>query len=66
MANITPSHMMDRKLFPFTTIKPSGLPDAGGDKAFDADEEPCAPSAEAVVLQPVQPLVWQRPEAAGD
>jgi tRNA 2-thiocytidine biosynthesis protein TtcA len=66
MGNITPSHMMDRKLFPFTTIKPSGTPDAGGDKAFDADDEPCATPGEAIVLQPVQPLVWQRPEAAGD
>nr|HQC97412.1 tRNA 2-thiocytidine(32) synthetase TtcA [Aquabacterium sp.] len=66
MGNITPSHMMDRKLFPFTTLKPGGVPDAGGDKAFDADDEPCATPSGNVVLQPVQPLVWQRPEAAGD
>jgi tRNA 2-thiocytidine biosynthesis protein TtcA len=65
MGNITPSHMMDRKLFPFTTIKPTGTPDAAGDKAFDDDDEPCATPGEAVVLQPVQPLVWQRPEPAG-
>ena len=58
MANITPSHMMDRKLFPFTTLKPSGLPDAGGDKAFD-DDEPCATPTPAAP----QPIVWQR---AGD
>jgi tRNA 2-thiocytidine biosynthesis protein TtcA len=34
---------MDRKLFPFTTVKASGLADAEGDKAFD--DEPCAPPA---------------------
>ncbi|HTP75219.1 MAG TPA: tRNA 2-thiocytidine(32) synthetase TtcA, partial [Burkholderiaceae bacterium] len=35
MGNIVPSHMMDRNLFPFTTIKASGRPEAGGDIAFD-------------------------------
>jgi tRNA 2-thiocytidine biosynthesis protein TtcA len=43
MANITPSHMMDRKLYPFATLKATGVADAGGDIAFD--EEPCAPPA---------------------
>jgi tRNA 2-thiocytidine biosynthesis protein TtcA len=38
MGNITPSHMMDRKLFPFTTIRPTGAPVADGDIAFDEDE----------------------------
>src|SRR6201996_8325466 len=33
MANITPSHMMDRQLFPFTTIQASGRPEPGGDIA---------------------------------
>ncbi len=42
MGNITPSHMMDRNLYPFTTLKTTGVPDAGGDVAFDA-EEICAP-----------------------
>jgi tRNA 2-thiocytidine biosynthesis protein TtcA len=41
MANITPSHMMDRNLYPFTTLQATGVADAGGDIAFD--EEPCAP-----------------------
>ena len=50
MGNITLSHMMDRKLFPFTTIKPTGVADPGGDKAFDEDDESCAtPAAEAVI-----------------
>ena len=51
MAHVVPSHLMDRKLFPFTTIQPTGLPDAAGDIAFD--EEPCAPPAAA------SPVLWQ-------
>jgi tRNA 2-thiocytidine biosynthesis protein TtcA len=40
MGKVVPSHLMDRKLFAFTTLKPSGVADADGDKAFD--DEPCA------------------------
>ena len=44
MAHLVPSHLMDRNLYPFATIQPTGVPDAGGDIAFD--EEPCgAPPA---------------------
>ena len=39
MANITPSHMMDRSLFPFTSIRASGRPEPDGDIAFDEDEQ---------------------------
>jgi tRNA 2-thiocytidine biosynthesis protein TtcA len=43
MGNITLSHMMDRQLFPFETMRPSGRPEPGGDKAFDADDaQACA------------------------
>lgn len=42
MGNITLSHMMDRKLHPFESIKATGIPDPQGDKAFDEDEESCA------------------------
>ncbi|MBP6902997.1 MAG: tRNA 2-thiocytidine(32) synthetase TtcA [Burkholderiaceae bacterium] len=35
MGHITPSHMLDRNLFPFQTIRPTGRPDPAGDKAFD-------------------------------
>ena len=50
MGNITLSHMMDRNLYPFATIKPTGVADPGGDKAFDDDEESCAtPAADAVI-----------------
>ena len=43
MGQIVPSHMLDKQLFPFTSIKATGAPFAGGDIAFDEDEEACAP-----------------------
>jgi tRNA 2-thiocytidine biosynthesis protein TtcA len=39
LANIVPSHMMDRGLYPFTTIQATGTPVKGGDIAFDEDED---------------------------
>ena len=38
MSRIPPSHLMDRKLFPFATLQPTGVADADGDRAFDADD----------------------------
>ena len=43
MGHVTPSHLMDRNLYPFATLQPTGVADAAGDKAFD--DEPCAPAA---------------------
>lgn len=43
MGHIVPSHMMDRALFPFETLKPTGTPYAGGDIAFDEDAG-CGPA----------------------
>ena len=39
MGNIVTSHMLDRNLFPFETIKATGAPVADGDIAFDEDEQ---------------------------
>ena len=64
MGNITLSHLMDRNLFPFTTLVPSGRADAGGDKAFDDDDEACAPNATTTGSQVVT-LVRPAPAAAG-
>ena len=61
MGNITLSHLMDRKLFPFTTLKPTGQADAAGDKAFDDDEEACATPAPTAGPQVVQ---WAARERA--
>ena len=46
MGNIVTSHMMDRQLFPFETIKATGTPDPNGDIAFD-EEEHCGPAEPA-------------------
>jgi tRNA 2-thiocytidine biosynthesis protein TtcA len=42
MAHVVPSHLMDRRLHPFTTLRASGVADAGGDRAFDEVEGECA------------------------
>jgi tRNA 2-thiocytidine biosynthesis protein TtcA len=44
MANVVPSHLMDRNLFPFTSLRATGVADPAGDHAFDADEPCAAPS----------------------
>ncbi len=43
LGNVVPSHLADRKLYPFTTLKTSGVGDRDGDKAFDRDDTSCAP-----------------------
>ena len=50
MTNIVPSHMMDKKLFPFETIQATGQATADGDIAFDDDESCATPSANASVI----------------
>jgi tRNA 2-thiocytidine biosynthesis protein TtcA len=53
MGRITPSHLMDRNLYPFTTLQSSGVPDPRGDKAFDADEPEGCGSPAVVKLTPM-------------
>ena len=53
MGNIVSSHMMDRKLYPFTTIKATGTPMPDGDIAFD-DDETCATTAPATSIISLQ------------
>ncbi len=53
MGHITLSHLADHKLYPFTTLRPTGVVNAEGDKAFDEEDEPCAsPATPASVLRP--------------
>src|SRR5690606_20882271 len=59
MGRVTPSHLMDRNLYPFVTLQASGQPDADGDKAFD-DDETCATDTAGP-----QPLRLVRSSAAG-
>jgi tRNA 2-thiocytidine biosynthesis protein TtcA len=59
-ANVVPSHLLDRQLFPFESLLPTGQPDDNGDHAFDEDETACAPPAgsnEPITISPVQ-LAW--------
>lgn len=36
LSRVVPSHLMDRDLFDFAGLKPTGVPDMNGDTAFDA------------------------------
>jgi hypothetical protein len=63
MGHIVPSHMMDRKLHPFTTLKATGVAEPGGDRAFDEDEDACAPPPTADAAQ-VMTLRRLKDEAA--
>jgi tRNA 2-thiocytidine biosynthesis protein TtcA len=38
LSRVVPSHMMDRELFDFAGLKPTGLPDVNGDIAFDHED----------------------------
>ena len=56
LGNVVPSHLQDRNLHPFASLKADGRADASGDKAFDEDDavgEPCgapeAPSSGAAI-----------------
>jgi len=47
MGHVVKSHLLDRNLYPFTTLKTTGVASADGDIAFD--DEPCAPPVPNVV-----------------
>jgi tRNA 2-thiocytidine biosynthesis protein TtcA len=48
LSRVTPSHLLDRNLYPFTTLQASGMPDAQGDTAFDDDDAAsCGPAVAA-------------------
>jgi len=47
LSRIVPSHLMDPALFDFRGLRPRGVPDPGGDVAFD--DEPCEAPADGVV-----------------
>jgi tRNA 2-thiocytidine biosynthesis protein TtcA len=58
MGRLTLSHLMDRNLFPFTTLQAQGVADPQGDKAFDEDDGCAEPQA-------AQPLRLQRATPSG-
>lgn len=53
MGNITLSHLMDRNLYPFTTLQATGVASSEGDIAFD--EEPCDTPRPATIQLHRQP-----------
>lgn len=56
MQTVVPSHLMDRQLFPFETLVPTGVASEDGDKAFDADELPDTLTPSGSVLGKLMPL----------
>ena len=53
LQNVVPSHLMDGKLFDFKGVTSTGIEDDNGDKAFDAEELPTAPTLGVPGLQVV-------------
>lgn len=49
LSDAAPSHLLDRSLFDFAGLAPTGVPDANGDRAFDA--EPCTATAAVGALR---------------
>ena len=52
LQNVVPSHLMDRDLYPFQTVKATGQADENGDKAFD-DEPVDTPAVEPRAIIPI-------------
>nr|WP_051378862.1 tRNA 2-thiocytidine(32) synthetase TtcA [Derxia gummosa] len=44
LSDLVPSHLMDRRLYPFETIRATGVADPDGDIAFDDPDGGCAPA----------------------
>jgi tRNA 2-thiocytidine biosynthesis protein TtcA len=60
MGRVTPSHLMDRNLFPFADLQATGQADADGDRAFDEDEDACASPAALAAGGTEQAIQWAR------
>jgi tRNA 2-thiocytidine biosynthesis protein TtcA len=54
LQTIVPSHLMDRNLYPFASLQPTGVADPAGDKAFDEDEDDCGPTGTGGAAQPIR------------
>lgn len=64
MGHVDTSHLVDRKLFPFATLKATGIPDPHGDRAFDdeAHEMPAMRDPDGVVAAPSVGATGSLPE----
>ena len=61
MGNVVPSHLMDRNLYPFTTLQATGAAEPGGDRAFD-DEDDCATPATSASPASATIAIHPRPD----
>ena len=52
MGRVTPSHLMDRNLYPFAGLQATGVADPQGDKAFDEDAADACGSPAVIQLTP--------------
>jgi tRNA 2-thiocytidine biosynthesis protein TtcA len=50
MSNVVPSHLMDRNLYPFTSLKATGVADSAGDHAFDDDVCVASQASEPIAI----------------
>ena len=53
MGRVTPSHLMDRNLYPFAGLQATGVADPQGDKAFDEDAADACGSPAVIKLSPM-------------
>jgi tRNA 2-thiocytidine biosynthesis protein TtcA len=54
MGRVVPSHLLDRNLYPFAALQPTGRADPAGDRAFDADDA-CGADAAPQAVRVVAP-----------
>ncbi len=54
LGNVVPSHLMDASHYDFRGLKVTGVPDADGDRAFDAEEFPSPATGALPPLQVVR------------
>jgi tRNA 2-thiocytidine biosynthesis protein TtcA len=69
MGNLSLSHLMDRRHYPFETLKATGVADPEGDIAFDEDEAcgtPAAAGTEVAASSSVVRFHSRNPAAGGD
>ena len=58
LSQVVPSHLLDRGLFDFATLKASGVPDPQGDVAFDPLDSAATSCAGAGELAGAQSIQW--------
>ena len=66
LGSVAPSHLLDRALFDFQSLKPLGTPDPEGDIGFDVDPVFESHAAPASQTAPVTFLERTRPAAPAD